>query len=355
MNTKLLKPKPPYCRQIITALAIVACISPVAIGRPQGNVIRGKVRNASGRNMSQIIVQLETGNGQQISQTVTNNEGDFTFAGLSETSYIVVISNPDFNPINEHVDFVRTVTPDSVGEQRTIEITLAPIAGSAPVLSNRIIAGQNIPKTARDSLDRASKLSKENKTREAVAAIQEALQEYSDYFDAHLMLAGELMKQGRLDESIAEFEKARRINPKDDRVYQGFGQLLTQQHKYALAAQVFAEAVRLNPADPTILVLRGGALIEQAIAINAEASSAAAAERRTAFELAEKDLQKAFELSGKKLAVVHLQLARIYERIGEPSRAADELESYLKMVPDDKKADAIRAGIKTLRHADKKP
>lgn len=65
--------------------------------------------------------------------------------------------------------------------------------------------------------------------------------------------------------------------------------------------------------------------------------------------MAEKSLTQAFELSGNKLAAVHLQLARLYEKKGDRARAADELDSYLKMAPDDKKADAIRAAIKTLR------
>jgi len=64
--------------------------------------------------------------------------------------------------------------------------------------------------------------------------------------------------------------------------------------------------------------------------------------------MAEKSLTQAFELSGKKLAAVHLQLARLYEKKGRAG-AADELDKYLKMAPDDKKADAIRAAIKTLR------
>lgn len=336
---------------------LMTCIASIALARPQGNVIRGKVRDSSGRNMSQVIIQLETGNGQQINQTVTNNEGDFIFAGLSETSYIIVISAPDFNAVNEHVDFVRTVTPDSVGEQRTVEITLIPKAATPPLLSNRTIAGQSIPKVARDALDRAAKLAKDNKSQEAAGAMLEAIKAYPDYFDAHLMLAAELMKQGHLDDSIAEFEQARRINPKDDRVYQGFGQVLMRQKKYALAARVLAEAARLNQTDPNPLLLRAGALIEDAAAINPLASSAAATEQESAFALAEKDLQRAFELSGSKLAVVHLQLARLYEKKGDRQRAADELERYLKMAPDDKNADGIRGAIKTLRSpaVEKKP
>ena len=93
-------------RSRLTAALLVTSVPTILIAQSQGNMIRGKVRDSSGRNMSQVIVQLETGNGQPINQTVTNNEGDFIFAGLSETSYIVVISAPDFDSVTEHVDFV---------------------------------------------------------------------------------------------------------------------------------------------------------------------------------------------------------------------------------------------------------
>jgi tetratricopeptide (TPR) repeat protein len=121
------------------------------------------------------------------------------------------------------------------------------------------------------------------------------------------------------------------------------------QKKYALASNVFGEAARLNPTDPAIVLLRGTALIDHAITINPSASKEAAAERDNAIGMAEKDLLRAFDLSGKRLAAVHLQLARLYEKKGERSRAADELEEYLKMAPEDKRADAFRAAVKALR------
>jgi Tfp pilus assembly protein PilF len=299
--------------------------------------------------MSQIIVQLETGNGQQINQALTNNEGDFIFTGLSETSYIIVISTPEFNEVNEHVDFVRTVGPNDPGEQRTVQITLAPKGEAANIPANRTLSALSLPKGAREALERAVKYSRENKSAESIAALQEAIKIYPDYFDAHLLLGGEYLKAERLNDSIAEFEQARRINPMDDRVYRGFGQVLMIQKKFALASQVFAEAARLNPSDPGLLLMRAGALIEHASALNPSSSREAATERETSFGLAEKYLTQAFEMSGKKLAAAHLQLARLYEKKGDRTRAADELELYLKMVPDDKRADQFRAAIKILR------
>lgn len=346
---KLLMSKSTLAKTLAFAIASLTAISVSVL---QGNSIRGKVRNSMGQNLARVIVNLETGNGSPVNTTVTNNEGDFAFGGLSETSYIITISSPDYNEVREHVDFIRTTSADAPGEQRTVEVTLTPKGTPSSVAinpPNRTISGQNVPKAARDALDRSLKLSRENKTDDAIAALNDALKIFPDYFDAHLLLAGEMLRQNRLDEAIAQFELARKVNPNDDRVYQGFGQVLVKQKKYALASQVFAEAARLNPADSTILLMRSAALIEHALAQNPAASKTAANERQTAFDAAEKDLKKTVDLGGKNVGQAYLQLARLYEKRGERDKAASALESYLKAVPEAKNASSVRDAIKTLR------
>jgi len=331
---------------LLSAASIAFCASAQA----QGNSIRGKVRNPGGQNVSRLIVHLETGNGSPINVVTTNNEGDFIFQGLAETSYTVVISSPEFEEVREHVDFVRSASPDSPGESRTLDIVLTPKGASrTPVPSNRTISGQTVPKEARDAMDRAVKLGRDNKEQEYVSALHEAVKAFPDYLEAHLMLAADLLKNNRLDDAISEFEVARKINPKDDRVYQGFGQVLMKQKKYALASQVFGEAVRLNPADATLPLLRASALIEHATAINPNTSKEASEERQKALTMAEQDLKRSIDIGGKSTGQAHLQLARLYEKRGDRRRAADELEAYLKVEPDAKNAQSIRDAIKTLR------
>src|SRR5207248_896134 len=197
----------------------------------QGNSIRGKVRNSSGANMSQVVVSIETGNGSPFGQTATNNEGDFFFGGLTETSYVLVISAPDYNPASEHVDFVNRTGPDSPGETRTIFITLTPKSGSRS--ANGAIFFQNVPKAAQD--------------------------------------------------------------------------------QFELAAAVFAEAARLNPLNPDYPLMRGKALISHAGSIDPSQPKNKSA-RTDALTEAETSIKKAYELSGKKLAMAHLLLASVYEK-----------------------------------------
>lgn len=328
--------------RLLLLLSLAFLFSPDA--RAQGHSIRGKIRNASGASVPRITVNLESGNGALIDQTVANNEGDFFFGNLSEQSYVVNISAADYNPASERVEFVRSLGPGEQGETRVVEITLAARGGVRPPRAGLNFV-QNVPKQARDAYESSLKLSREGRTGDALTALREAVRIFPDYFDARFLLGSEYVKQNKLPEAIAELNEAQRINPKDDRVWHAFGGVLMLQRKYAVAARVYAEAARLNPSEPQYPFLVGTALIEQAVALDA----ARIEERNYAFAEAEKSLAHAYQLSGRKLSAVHLQLARLHEKRGDPARAARELEQYLRQAPEPKNAAAIREAIKTLR------
>ena len=334
--------------ELLALLALVALLVP-AFGRPQGNRIRGKVRAASGANLPNAVVTLQTGNGLPVNQTVTNNEGDFFFSGLTDNGYMVIASSAGYENGSAVVEFVKGAGPEDPGELRVVEVILTR-PGAERVLPGRSTFTQSIPKDAQTAFDRGMAASREGKAQEAIQALGEAVKIFPDYFNARLALANELIRQQRLDEATSELEQARKVNPKDGRVYQAFGLVLTKQKKYVLAAAIFGEAFRLNPTDPNILMMRAGALIDHASMIDPSKSKEAEAERARAFRMAEQDLGKASELSNKKLAPVHLQMARIYEKQGKPAQAADELERYLRLTPEEKNAPAIKDAIKKLRN-----
>ncbi len=70
---------------------------------------------------------------------------------------------------------------------------------------------------------------------------------------------------------LQSLDAARTANPKEDRVYDLFARVMMQQRKYAMAARIYAEAARLNPAEPQYLLSQATALIEQSNLINVAA------------------------------------------------------------------------------------
>jgi D-alanyl-D-alanine carboxypeptidase len=97
-------------------------------------------------------------------------------------------------------------------------------------------------------------------------------------------------------------------------------------------------------------LMRASALMDYTSTFNAtQPESSAAGVQAVALLEAEKNLVLANEKSQKRLAVVHMQLARLYQRKGERERAADELDQYLLTNPSAKNAEEIRDIIRKLR------
>lgn len=329
---------------ITFALALLICLGSSAFS--QGHTIRGKVRNSLGANVGRASITLEK-NGAPVDQTVANNEGDFTFTGLTETSYTVLVSAPDYNPASESVEFVRATATEQPGEMRTVEIILTAKGGLRPPRAGLTFV-QDIPKAARSAFDSGIKFARENRISEAISAYENAIAIFPNYFDAHLVLANELAKQGKFPDAIKHLDEARRVNAKDDRVYDLFARVMMQQRKYAVAARIYSEASRLNPAESQYQLAQAMAMIEQASLIDPAKSKMAAEERSFALDESERILLQLIK-QNENLADAHLQLARVYEKKGDRSRAAGELERYLRKAPNAKNAGQIREAIKKLR------
>lgn len=334
----------------LLGLAVLALAALAGSAKAQnGNSVKGKVVTESGKPVSAIIVTIENGLGTLVGQTTTNNEGDFFFGGLQGGSYFVLVSEVAYQPAREKIEFAVEPDGERPGENQYLHVTLTPKPG-APLPTTGTVFVQNVPPAARDAFDRGSKLSRENKSAEAVAAFREAVQAFPEYFDAHVALAGELVKANDMQGATKELDAANRVNPKSPRVYAMFGSVLSSQKKFAVAAAAFGEAARLAPTDSQYPLLRATVLIDQA-SITDTATPAGSKMRSDLLAAAAKDLDRSFELSGRSLAAVHMQRARLHEREGNRAAAADELEAYLKAVPNAPNAAAIRESVAKLRAA----
>jgi tetratricopeptide (TPR) repeat protein len=330
-------------RRALAIFVVMLMTAPMSYTKPQtGNVIRGKIRNQSGVTMGHVVVVLNVGVGGMINQTVTNEEGDFTFASLTGTSYTITIGHPGYQPYSESVSFFRQVSEGQPAEIKTVFVTLE-ASKTARVTAPRVVFVQEIPVPARDAYERGLRFSRENKLDQAMTSYKEAIDAFPRYYDAHFALGCELIKTGRSERAIGELEAARQINAKDDRVYACFGQALISLKKFAVAAAAYNEAARLRPDESSYPYLRACALIDQARALGPSAR-----DHKGLLDAAEIDLGRAYELSGKSMSAVHIQRARLYEQRGDAKRAADELASYLRANPNADNAAAIREAVQKL-------
>ena len=322
---------------VALALVLVSCASAFA----QSNTLQGKVRAANGATVNNAIVELRMGGGGMISQTVTRNDGDFAFSNLSGGEYEVAVSIAGYEPA---VQMARFNQNDRSGfsEVITIEVLIRP--KKEPTLAPPGTSyAQDVPRPARAAYERGIARLREGKSNEGVAALREAIAAFNDYFDAHYALGREMFRTGKDNEALEALERARQINDRQDAVYYMFGLVMMKQGKYAVAEFAFREATRLNANNVWSRFHHGQAFIELAVRTNDER------QRNEDLSAAEKELNRAWENSEKRLVDVYLQRARIHELRGQKEAAAADLENYLKAVPEAKNGARIRAAIAKLR------
>jgi tetratricopeptide (TPR) repeat protein len=330
-----------------TFLAALLTLTLALAAHGQGaNTLQGRVIAPDGNQPTNPVKVTLTYSGRRVSETFTDLSGRYYFAGLGRGNYQVTAEGDGRTFVTTSV-YAEVSGYGSSGVVFTQDIQLRPLPGRP----NRAPAGvvnafsQEVPKAARERLDRARKLADEGKGEAAMVEVREAIRIFPRYFDAHLMLGNYLVQTGHLEEAIPELDLAREVNPNDERVYQSFGLLLMKQRKYPIAVAVFTEATRLNPTNPVNFLLRASGLIYQTATIEA----AEANQRRDLLKQADLALAKAAELSDKKAKIDSMTLAMFYELKGEPSRAADELEGYLKTNPGARNAEVIQKEIARLR------
>jgi len=323
----------------LSLLLLLASFS--SVSAQGGSVLEGKVISPSGIQPNNPVRVKLTFNGRPIHETFTDLSGRFTFPGLKSGTYQLTAEG-------DGLTFETTaVTADipafgGSGQSFTQDVQLRPIIHKPNVGPGVVNAfTQNVPAAAKQAFEAGLKSAEEGKAPAAIENMQKAIQIFPKYFDAHLQLGNVFLKTDQLQEAIAELDKAREINPNDERTYQSFGLLLMKQRNYGVAVAVFAEAARLNPENPMNAVMRATALIHQA--------AGSENERSYLLSRAEIALTQASTLSENRLKPDSMTMALFYELKGEPERAAAELESYMKKTPQLKNSTALEAEIKRLR------
>jgi tetratricopeptide (TPR) repeat protein len=328
-------------RMILPALTLLLLTAHTYGQSNNNNTIRGKVRSSNNIPVNNAIVELRESGGPILSQTATRGDGDFTFTNLVQGEYEVEVHIAGYESQTQIVRFNHGPR-SSFQEVLNIEIIIRPKADDAAAGPPATTFVQDVPKEARDFYEKGMARLRDGKSEEGISLLREAIAAFKDYFHAHLALGTELYRTGKYGEAIQSLEEARRINDREEVVYYLFGLVMIKQRKFVVAEYAFRQALSLNANHAGAHFHRGVTLIE--IGFRGEKS-----QRETDLAEAEKELDRAFELSEKRLSEVYLQRARIYESRGEREAAARELESFLKAEPNAKNAAVVREAITKLR------
>jgi tetratricopeptide (TPR) repeat protein len=225
----------------------------------------------------------------------------------------------------------RGITLPPVTRLYTVQISLRPKdTGPKAGVVNAVLAG--IPETARELFRKAVESASAGDSLKAVEQLKAAIANYPAFPLALNELGIQYLKLGQAEKAAEVLKSAVKLVPEDFQPRLNYGIALLNQRKFGEAEEQLRTALSMNDSAPTAHMYLGITL---------------AIQRK--LEEGKKELEIAITSKSNEVVLSHRYLAGIYLEKHEYKPAADELESYLKLVPKAPDAEVLRRKIKELR------
>ena len=306
------------------------------------HTIQGRLVGPSGRRSElRLKVTLES-SGFGSLYVFSDANGNFRFTSLKAGTYTVIVDGgEEFETVREQATVEDTtfrtrsgVVGTPIARPITLQIYLRPKRESSdraqPGVLNAALAG--VPKPAADLYQKALDAARRHETERAVENLKGALALYPDFRLALAELGAQYLRLKQPDRAAEALRAALKLAPEDGPVLLNYGIALYEKREFNEAEAQFRKALKAGGPAPAAHFYLGMLLIK----------------RRDLAE-AERQLRAAVEHSGGEIALAHYYLGGIYWDRHDYKRAAEELETYLRLAPDTADAERVRTTIKELR------
>jgi tetratricopeptide (TPR) repeat protein len=269
-----------------------------------------------------------------IDQTaITDEDGTFTFNRLRAENYTLIVEGG--SEFDQAIEYVHLERQSSGASSVNLAIHLK-LKGTAEAFSK-------IPKQARDLYSKGMEAAAKGESKKAVEHLSGAVAAYHDFPQALGELGMQYLRIGQADKAIESLEAALKLTPGDTLARLNYGFALLNQKKLSEAEAQLRQVLAKNSALPTAHMYLGMALITMS-----------KDEKTRQFDVAKyTEAQKEFEIAvstGKdEVAQAHRYLGGIYWGNKDYKRAADEFETFLKLMPKASDAEKLRGYITELR------
>jgi len=294
------------------------------------NTISGTVIAGGQRMQRRVSIRLQTmTRGDRV--VMTDENGNFTFRGLSSGDYTLVIDKEkDFQPFSQVVTIIQPRGMPPQTYNISIRLEIKERTDTKPGVLNVEFA--NVPKQALLHYDSALEQSKKNEHTAAIEELKLAIKEYPSFTQAFNELGVQYLKLNQLENADEAFRGALKIDPTAFPSLINRGIVNVMMKRYGEAVPILRKALNKNHQSAVGHYFLGQALANLGL-----------------FDDAEKELLAALEFGKEEMKEAHRMLAIIYASRGAKKQAADELEAYLKLVPDTPDAEQLKEKIRQLR------
>lgn len=338
--------------RVIQVILLAALCAMIAVGQSGEDStgtggrhsILGRLVFPSGRRADvRLKVRLQSPSSPDLT-VYSDSNGAFGFRSLQAGNYTITVEGgKDFENFTESVyiepdvtSMMRGVTAAPVSRPYTLQVYLQTKRnendrGKPGVVNAALV---NVPKAALDLYNKAIELSRDKNTwNQALDQLKAAIALYPDFGLAYSEMGVLYLKLKQPDKALDALRAALKLMPNDYATLLTYGMILYDRQQFPAAEVEFRKAVEKNHVSPS------GHLYLAMILL-----------KRQAFDEAEKEFRDALQYGGDDMAIAHYYLGGIYWGRKNYKQAADELDAYLKLVPNAPDSERLRATIKEFRH-----
>ena len=295
-------------------------------GLPSGgegiHTIQGRVYAPNGKPVSlRLRVRLESPDTSPMS-SVTDEDGTFIFARIPPGNYrLTVEGGQDFESSYEYPSIYR----EGSAGGRIVRLAIF-------MRSKEKEEFGGVHRDAVEAYKKAREFDRAGENKKAIEQLNKSLAVYPKFGPALNLLGVQYLKTGQADKAAEALDVAVKLAPEEFLTRLNYGIALLNQKKFDLAEEQLKLALAKNDASPTAHMYLGIALMS-----------------RQKLDEAEKELLLAVNSNSAEVASAHRYLGGIYWGKRDYKRAADELETYLKLMPKAADAERTKTAIKELR------
>jgi tetratricopeptide (TPR) repeat protein len=204
--------------------------------------VSGEVRLPDNAGAAQkVSVRLERFTGGIVDEILTDNRGRFRFPGLPRGYYKVVVNAPGYRPTQQDADLQVLFRIYLV-----IELISDSVANPSGLASLIDVIDARIPAAAREDFDNGRAALAKKNYKEGIAYLEKANQEYSNFFEAEILLGIAFMDLKEWDKAGQAFQRALEIKPQNGPAMIYLGEVYWRQKRYPDAEQTLREGLKLD-------------------------------------------------------------------------------------------------------------
>lgn len=287
---------------------------------PQGkNGVRGQVLVPTARSLGRIEVILEKSSAF-FARTYTDTEGTYSFQGLPDGEYAVVVRLEGYEEARETVNFGRE-------GGTTINISLTPKGGTASDKAE--VVNVKYPRKVMDDYEKGLDEGRKGNTSKAIERLEAVIKAEAGFQQAHNALGAQYQKAQRYPDAEKEYKAAVQLDARYSDPLVNLGSLYVEMAGQARekkdnqafgaaldsAVRALNQAIQLQPGSSKAYYFLGTTYYTGGI-----------------YPKAEESLTHALELE-KGMGQAELMLANVYMKQQKWPQALQFLDAYLKDNP----------------------